>query len=82
MLWNVYRFNYDFDHQSVIFPENDPIPDMLQTLINVYRKVIVQDSFELLRLTYDSQKVIIQKYDNPCYNYKGNSYFYTLRVSQ
>lgn len=82
MLWNVYRFNYNSDLQILEFPSNDPIPEDLSKIILAYRFVIEQDAFDLLRVSYGSQKLIIQKYIQPALCYQGVCYYWTARLSQ
>lgn len=80
MISNVYRFNYNSDLNRLEFPENDPIPEDLQKIILPYRFLLENESFELLRLCYVDQKVVIQKYTQPCLCYKGTFYYLTIRL--
>lgn len=82
MLWSVYRFNYNSDLQVIESPDNDPIPSEVSSVILAYRFVIEQSAFDLLRVRYGSQKLIIQKYVQPALCFKGVCYYYTVRISE
>lgn len=82
MLWSVYRFNYNSDLNRIESPENDSIPQELHSLILAHRFEIEQEGFELLRVHYGSQVVILSRYTMPAATYKGIAYYWTIKISQ